>query len=107
MKEKVKRLKEREYTNLEIKLYLTEEGELSKEEMKNVFKLRTRSLDIGAFKPYKYKTAEKCQLGYEKVEDLRHIFKKCHMFFKKCKMPLEKVNIKVFGNSNDKKIKEN
>ena len=93
MKEKVKRLKEREYTNLEIKLYLTEEGELSKEEMKNVFKLRTRSLDIGAFKPYKYKTAEKCQLGCEKVEDLRHM---CHMFFKKCKMPLEKVNISVW-----------
>ena len=41
--------------------------------MKNVFNVRSETLDLAVYKSYKFQGSRKCTLGCEQDEDIKHI----------------------------------
>ena len=104
MRKKLKKGSTLKYSELKTQFYLTPEGGLSRKEMENVFSARTETLNIGAEKPYKFKTTNKCQAGCLEIEDIEHIVEHCKIV----KIPDdEKHDHEVFNNVMNVKIKEN
>ena len=102
MKKKIKRLKERSYFKFEIQNYLTQEGLLTKNQLQNVFKIRTEGLDIAAWKPFRFEGKKNCPFGCFEEEDLVHLTKKCPVTGRK-----EEINLSVFKDGRNSHIKKN
>ena len=67
--------------------------------MTNVFSVRTETLELAAYKPYKFQSSKLCQLGCkDKIEDIKHTMN-CKFQQPEEDNKLNIVNIEDFNNA--------
>ena len=74
-----KKGKEIIYEGYYLQDYLKSSSGLNKQEMMDVFRLRTSTINIASFRPFKFGNSKNCQLGCLKNEDLEHLVS-CDVF---------------------------